>query len=241
MSICKNCGFQIPDSSKFCPGCGAKKELFSVNTETVVTKAEDYVRTKTDDYIKAANEGPEKSMPKLSNAEQLVKRYECAQVKHPRCKAYLSVTNKRVIFHGSSSSSVICKEVNLESVSGLDCFRGMDVKIGMIILGLLMAIGGLIATGEVYNVFPCLVIIALGVLLVVNGFKKTYVLSVFSNKANGSPISVGAGARGLVGNAALYTLTCYATTDTALMIKDLGALVLDLQTMGDNAIPLWKK
>ena len=221
MTVCKHCGFQIPDSSNFCPGCGAKKEIS--HTVTIV------------------GEGPEKSMPKLSNDELLVKRYECAQIKFPKCKGYLSVTNKRVIFHGSAKKSIVCKEVNLESVSGLDCFRGVDVKIGKIIIGAIMGLIGLILLFDSDDVTLPLILLAAGIFIVLSGFRQSYILNVFSNKANGSPISVGAGPSSLIGNGALYTLSCVPTRDTALMISELGALILDLQTLGDNAIPMWKK
>ena len=71
--------------------------------------------------------------------------------------------------------------------------------------------------------------------------QKTYFLKVFSSKANNSPISLGAGVRSLAGNEALYTLRCHATHETTAMVLELGALISDLQTLGDHAIEKWKK
>ena len=82
----------------------------------------------------------------------------------------------------------------LDSVSGLDCYYGMNINIPGIILGVLLALCSFMLFGAGSQmIFPGLIVLALGVLLVVSSFQKSFCLSVYSSKANGSPITVGTG------------------------------------------------
>ena len=51
---------------------------------------------------------------------------------------------------------------------------------------------------------------------------------------------VGTAPQNMLGNGALYTLKSRPTVDTDRMIDELGALIQDLQTFGDQAITKWK-
>ncbi len=70
----------------------------------------------------------------LSDAgEQIVRTYECTRFKHwfrPPTPGYLTVTNKRVIFHSSGKSltgqSVLSTEMPLDDVSGLSMYEGLS-------------------------------------------------------------------------------------------------------------------
>ena len=83
------------------------------------------------------------------------------------------------------------------------------------------------------------VLLVLGIVLLIFSLRKCFFLSIYSSKANGSPISIGGGPRTLVGNGALYSLASEPTEDTDRMMNELGALVQDLQTLGDHAISKW--
>ena len=43
----------------------------------------------------------------------------------------------------------------------------------------------------------------------------------------------------MIGNGALYTMVGKPTEDTGTMIREIGAMVQDLQTRGDHAIEDW--
>ena len=45
----------------------------------------------------------------------------------------------------------------------------------------------------------------------------------------------------LIGNSALYTLNARKSLETDLMMKELGAMVEELQTIGDLAVQKWKQ
>ena len=233
MAFCEECGSRIPDGADKCPACGT----------AVVQEAKQaplYRPQSAPAYSAAARTGE----PILAENEKVVRQYQCSNIKRPRCTGYLTVTNKRILFQAKAATSRVAKEVVLDSVSGLDCYYGLNINIGGIILGALLVIFGLFALfsdGRGSLAPVGLILIALGVVLIVFSIRKSFFLSIFSSKANGSPISLGAGARSLVGNGALYALVSEPTADTDRMLNELGALVQDLQTLGDHAIDKWSR
>ena len=238
MAFCEECGSRIPDGADKCPACGAA--VAAPQQTQAPGYGQQASRQSTPLYRPAAGSRVDNLV--LAENEQVVRQYQCSNVKRPRCVGYLTVTNKRILFQGKAASSRIAKEVVLDSVSGLDCYYGLNINVGGIILGVILALAGLfllVSDGDT-AVWGLLAII-LGVLCVIGSIQKSFFLSVFSSKANGSPISIGAGARSLVGNGALYSLMSEPTADTDRMLNELGALVQDLQTLGDHAIEKWSK
>ena len=233
MPFCEDCGSRIPDGASSCPACGAAVEP-SV-TAIPYTKPS---------YYEQARAAQPSSTPLngllLAENERIVRQYQCSNVKRPKCTGYLTVTNKRVLFQAKAATSRISKEVVLDSVSGLDCYYGLNINVFGILLGIIMVLGGLALLFVAEEmVFPEILLIVLGGIVIYVSLQKCFFLSIFSSKANGSPISLGAGARTLVGNGALYALVSEPTADTDRMINELGALVQDLQTLGDHAIDKW--
>ena len=241
MSFCEKCGSRIPDGATNCPACGApvavpQQNQASYNQQNGSSRAHQNIpsgqpaaASRTDSLVLAEN-------------EQVVRQYQCSNVKHPRCVGYLTVTNKRILFQGRAATSRISKEVALDSVSGLDCYYGLNIKIWGIILGALVALFGLFMMTSGENMgLKGLIGIVLGVLIIIGSLQKSFFLSIFSSKASGAPISLGSGARSLIGNGALYSLVSEPTNDTDRMLNELGALVQDLQALGDHAIEKWKK
>ena len=238
--FCGSCGNKISEQTEFCPACGARNEQYRRPTGGSI---EDELNKRRDEYMSAyTRDNRAESMPVLAEGEQIVKSYKCANVRFPRCNGYLTVTNKRVIFHASASTSNINKEVQLESVSGLDCYTGTNINFFGILLALAAFVGSIVLATSVrgggrYMLVGFLITAVIAFLSI----QKTYFLKVFSSKANNSPISLGAGVRSLAGNEALYTLRCRATNETTAMVMELGALISDLQTLGDHAIEKWRK
>lgn len=240
MAFCEECGSRIPDGAANCPVCGTPAAGEQPQTPGYNQQTPNHERKSAPSYRPSAGHRVDNLV--LAENEKIVRQYQCSNVKQPRCVGYLTVTNKRVLFQGKAATSRIAKEVVLDSVSGLDCYYGLNVNIGLLILGVLMALGGLfVLIGDGDMAAIGLLGIVLGIALCVLAFQKSFFLSIFSSKANGSPISIGAGARSLVGNGALYSLISEPTADTDRMLNELGALVQDLQTLGDHAIEKWSK
>ncbi len=198
----------------------------------------------------------------LGEGEKIVRQYQCSYIqgflhwiKMFNCKGFLTVTNQRIIFQGKGPISRISNEISLNSVSGLDSYIGFNINLFGIIIGLLLIIlsmwgfdimsaarrfsmSGSSSSG---STLLLLFILAIGVLLIINSIQKSFLFKIFSSRAGSAPITLGIGALTSLGNGALKTLSSAPTSDTEPMLNELGALVHDLQTMGDAAIEKWNK
>lgn len=96
---------------------------------------------------------------KLSDAGELVVRtYECTQLKRwfsPPTKGYLTVTNKRIVFHSSGVSligkSLMINELPIDDVSSLTIYQGQSISLLRIIFFSLFA---LVVTNVVFGWLP---------------------------------------------------------------------------------------
>lgn len=194
----------------------------------------------------------------LSNNEVVVKSYHCASVTRPKCDGYLTVTNKRVIFQGTGGNSRINQETYLDGISGVDSYYGMDFQVLRAVIGAILTVVGImfLFTGiEIRREFSYfisgsqgsgiiiigLVIGVIGVLLFLSAFKHCFMMTISTSKKAGVGVSLGSSPSNMLGNSALYTLVSRPTSDTDKMINELGALIMDLQTLGDLAIEKWNK
>ena len=233
MAFCEECGARLPEGAENCPACGAAA-VKRPSPELTQRSAPSGSYT-----------APRSTDMRLAENEKIVRQYQCTNIKHPRAAGYLVVTNKRMIFQGKGTSSRVVKEVVLDSVSGLDCFYGMNIQLPLLILGALFALGGFYLMNMANQLHTgggkFLLLVLLGALFIYLSLQKCFFLSVFSSKATGSPICIGGRPQNMLGNGALYSLTSRPTPDTDRMLNELGALVQDLQTLGDHAIEKWNK
>lgn len=177
----------------------------------------------------------------MAEGEKVVRKYHCSNIKRPRCEGYLTVTNKRIVFEGKAAGSRIAKEVAIDSVSGLDSYYGRNISVLGIIFGVIFCIAGIVLmTGHMNKLIPLLAIV-LGAIIIYFSIKPCFFLNIFSSKATSAPISLGGGPKTMVGNGALYTLVSLPTSETDRMLNELGAIITDLQTLGDHAIEKWSR
>lgn len=254
MAFCEQCGAQLPsENAQICPACGASvtppDNYQSSHSRAVYqgTGAPAAVPASgpSSGRIGYVSEERANSMSKkieLAKDEQIVKQYQCTEIRNPRCFGYLTVTNKRILFHGQAPTSRIRKEVVLDSVAGIDSFYGLNVKGFGVFLAVLILLAGIVLSFEEFDTPVFLLIgITLFVFILCLSIRRCFFLSIYSSKATGAPISIGEGARSSLGNRALYTLTGKPSTDTDKMLDELGALIQDLQTFGDPIIEKWKQ
>lgn len=160
----------------------------------------------------------------------------------------VSVTTRRMIFQaegGTFFRSRISKEISLDKVTGVDCYYGVNMKITQIIVGVILTILGFYAWGISSSYigsgrFYSFLIMILGIVLIVSGIRKSFKLTIYASECSPSPINIGEGALSLQGNAVFYAIVSEPTSDTDRMMNEVGALVHDLQTMGDMAVSKWK-
>lgn len=242
--FCENCGSKIESGCDFCTNCGQKVNKQGENRPP---ENSNYQRQPL-----AGNGDKLSQIVTLADGEVVVKEYFCTKVKRPRCEGTLSVTNKRIIFHGQGSSSRIQKEVPLKLVSGLDTYYGINFDFVKIILGVIIILVSLFIMRQLSEVSAYmgttnnsfiygLLFIVIGAILIYLGIQPCFILSLYASGTDGAPIQIGNPPISLIGNSALYSLSAQKSYDTDLMMKELGAMVEELQTMGDLAIQKWKQ
>jgi hypothetical protein len=202
---------------------------------------------------------PKMKKLRLSANEQIVKSYHCTEMKMPDCDGYLTVTNLRVIFHGNAESSRITQEVKLDNIAGISTFYGKQINykviffvIGLVLWSVERLFSGKGSIGLVgwfmdlssnswiirYRI-DAIAAMILAWALHYFFWRRTFVLKIFSSHATSAPITLGAGYGNAGGNEAIEALIGYPTSETDLMMDELGVMIQDLQTLHDEAIPLW--
>ncbi|NLC96966.1 MAG: zinc ribbon domain-containing protein [Erysipelotrichaceae bacterium] len=260
---CSQCGFDLLEDAEFCSNCGLKVSkdnqqvenslpktnntqnttTYSNNSNTTYNNSEN---TNNTNYNNRANQYYRRNIiPQqnyldlvLSENEKVVKEYHCSRSYSPSSDGYLIVTNKRILFHGIGKKSTLNEEVQISSISGLVAYIGRNFNLFFLINGILLILLGFFILDK--NVFVGFIFLIIAAFILYNVFKKTFFLCIYSSATTGMPINVGEGpSSSIVGNKALVSFTAEPTNETVRMISELGALVSDLQTLGDDAIEKW--
>lgn len=171
---------------------------------------------------------------KLSEGEKLVKKYHCAEMTFPTSKGHLYVTNKRVIFQGRGSNRRAVDDVPLDAVGGISGSYGRTLIIQHLVIGIVV----LIAAAAIANLSGAAGALgmAIAAALLYLSYPQTFCINIYSSKAGNCPISVG-GKNQSFGQS--FSLKSELTSETDIMLSELGAMIVDLQTMGDLAIEKW--
>lgn len=253
--FCENCGTKLEEDSVFCINCGHRINKTSTENQQLHQEQQQ----STQNQQPSAQRQPfwmERNhilpaIVTLADGEEVVKEYACTQLKRPKCQGTLSVTNKRIIFHGKGRTSRIQKEVPIKLVSGLDTYYGINFDFVKIILGIIILFVGIYIfritaqfqqySSDNFLFFYACLIIAFGIFLIWLGIQPCFILSLYATGTDGMPIQIGTPPISSIGNGALYSLKAVKSSETDLMMKELGAMVEELQTMGDMAIEKWKR
>ena len=196
----------------------------------------------------------------LADGEQVIRSYACADlitgffIFKSKVHGYLTVTNKRMLYEAEGSRSRISMEAPIDSIGGIKTTSGININIHRIIVGIILCLisffcfylSGQISqfsyssgSGGVQAALIGFVCILSGVFLIVSCFRRSYSLVVNSNKVTGVAVSSGEGIQSRFGNAAIFALAAEPTEMTEQMQRELGALVQDIQQLGDRAIQKW--
>jgi len=219
----------------YCAQCGNKVE----NEQALCGSCNAQVDNATSDATPQRKPKPIAGIA-YANDEFLVRSYHCTTLRFPKCDGHLSVTNRRVIFHGASEGSQIVHEVPLDAVSGVSTFYGGILFMKRLIVGLLIigiAIFLAYWSGSGAPVFIGLVVGGIPLALC---YRDSFRLQVYSSKASASPILIGEGEGGVVGSSAMFSIQARPAGDTNKMMSELGAMIIDLQTLGDFGIEKWQ-
>jgi hypothetical protein len=191
--------------------------------------------------------------------EVSIKSYLCTQFNSKifgiKADGYLEVTNKRLLFQalGKSRSewSVIHNEVAIADVSEVKIYKGSSFNIIQFIMGVILSliVGVIFKAGLSFSgssglgTFLALAVIAGGIYwFYINS--KTNAFSLIINTKGGSGNVVYIAGTSPFGNSnsiAAKALQALPARDSELVCKEIGAVVLDIQKLGENAIEKWRK
>lgn len=202
------------------------------------------------------------------NNERVVKEWQCTSWGLIALYGRLAVTTERVIFYGTGGLSQdtttgqyrnrIVQEVELSGVSGINTFYGTKINWIWFVIGLLMGLGGIassyvsIAAGieleklryvpdgaEGWATFFILISLFsfIGGLCIFGalGFGKAFFLNIYASQSSPA-IALGNKDRA---NLVLLSLCGKPTDQTDTMMKELGALIIDLKTDKEEAYKAW--
>lgn len=204
----------------------------------------------------------------LAEGEKVVRKYEASVLKKPKSKGYLIATNRRLIFSGEGSGisgrSLLVREVKIDQVSGIESFFGKGWSIAKLIFAIILTIMFLVLFNATNNPFDegvgFEVIFLLGLAwpayliykMITNPGNQMALQVIASNQ---SPSAIGVaveqgtgllgtlfGSLGIGGSHAWMSVTAAGPgRHTEVMVRELGALVQDIQVMGDHAIERWNQ
>lgn len=261
---CSKCGKEITGNDKFCMYCGAEiKQPEPVRTYQTQQQSQPQQSASQTQYNYTSTQQTttqnqsqyttrpkyeDPSMPSLADGEYKITSYLCSQLKFPKCEGRVTVTNKRLIFHGVGggfSDNRIVQEVGIQEVRGISSYYGLHIYWGKLIFGIIFTLMGLMVFSAIANrseyygnyfsdssVFMIL-ILAVGIYLIVTAFRKAYFLNVYT-RAMSAGIEIGNGANTLLGNSAVFSIVGAPNRETNKMMKELGSMVMEIQKYAEK-------
>ena len=174
----------------------------------------------------------------LSEGEQVVRGYHCIKKGLIfQVNGYMTVTNRRIIFQAHSMFTKATTEVPLDSIdaiySGVVRFSLLHLLIGLfsILTAIVNASGGIPGFGGGFYTFVYLVIAA--IFLVIAFWPRVSI--VVCSSFVGETIRLNR----YLGNKSNFTYKGRPGRDTMVMFQELGAMITDLQKLGDAAVRKW--
>lgn len=267
MAICPNCHSETKPGAKFCGVCGeilsAPAASHSPAPAYTPDPAPSAPVAPAAPAAPAAPKAPSSwascrrsQMPQgidLGVGEVVVKQYRVGRYTFRQGYIDVVITNKRIIryedstFLGLQTNRI--DELYLSAINGVTCWWsrtisiiGLMFSLCFILSGLLSFIGGLTAYGDTAAgmIVAGLVGIALGALVLVNSFKPSVIFYVQGSHASPAVVTA-VNVLGRIirdGQGAIFQFK--PTEETAVMLKEVGACVYDLKTLGDEAISKWR-
>lgn len=242
---CPTCGKEVKPGGKFCGQCG---------TIIPPEKTESLRETRVDDasriFVRVA-------MPQgieLGVDEQVVKQYRIGRYTLRQGYVDVIVTNKRVIRYEDSNwlgmQSNRIDEVNIDAVHGVSCTMARSASIlGLAAAGIMGLVGLVMFFGafdsyymNFMQLIPGVALIGIAALILVNSFRPSMVFCI--QGALGTPsleTSVNVLGRLFGRNSSSIIFQFKPTAETTVMLKEIGACIYDLKTLGDKAITKWRK
>ncbi|CUX51530.1 MULTISPECIES: hypothetical protein [Clostridia] len=199
---------------------------------------------------KAAGEKGTPNLAALCEKEVPIKQYHICNARSRICRLWqegrIQITNKRIIFHLSgccwnkkaiSHTEFAIDEVEGISVSNGVSFRTWDFLLGFIIGAIVLIIS--CAAGNPFRtrtgIFATLIVLLVYiVLLLLYAMKPSFSIRIMTKHTSDELTHIG---NGRIASSAIEFLP---GGDTDVAARELGAVILDVQKLGDSVVEKWK-
>ena len=254
---CPKCGNVLKPGAKFCGVCGTSAPAAPAAPET--TGKEPITRA----GIRVVPAGINK-MPQgiaLGDGEEVVRQYKIGQYTFRAGTIDVVITNKRVIryeqsvWFGMQNNQI--DEVNIDAVHGVSVTMKRSISILGAAIALFFLLGGIIGLASLGqssrggfggNFFGIpsfligLVELVAGVIIALNSFRPSlyfYLHGAIGNQALETLVNSRGRLFGRNNVGAIFQFK--PTAETTVMLREIGACIYDLKTMGDAAKAKWKR
>lgn len=187
---------------------------------------------------------------RLGTGEQVIRQYEASRLVEPKATGYIIATNRRIIFTGNSestlSSSIMVRDTKIDNITGVIGGITRERSIMAFIIAFIVAMFSLmLLTNEFvgYGIAGLLIAAFIGY----KGFKavgvRMYMVIMSEQSKAAIKLNV-AGRQGLFSKIAdddtyLSVFAAGPGAHTQQMIREIGALIQDIQTHGEEAVAMW--
>jgi hypothetical protein len=192
--------------------------------------------------------------------EVSVKSYQCTEFVSRffgiNAKGYLEVTNKRLLFQAigmnRSGWSAIHKEVAIGEVSDIKIYKGSTFRIPLFLIGLILSslLGAIFSKGidavlqlqTVGNLIGIGIFGYGGYMFYLWSKKEAFSLIVNTKGGTGNVVYLASISPFSSGNSAASKALIYTKpgADSEILLREIGAVIHDVQTLGDFAVEKWK-
>lgn len=189
--------------------------------------------------------------------ENTVKSYLCTEFNSGlfgiKAKGYLEITNKRLLFQAFGKSikgwSALHNEVAIGDVSEIKIYKGSSFNMFLFIIGLAVLLllaallKGLLMMRDPESSGTLLVLIALGFgiyWLYKKCIRETFSLLISTKGGQGNVVYLVGMSPFNRNTAASKALIAAPGKDSEVMLKEIGAVISDIQNLGDYGVEKWK-
>ena len=237
---CAKCGAELKPGARFCGRCG-----------TTVTAFDERPVTPPVTRLSGVNRMPQGIAMGVN--ERIVKQYKIGRYTFRQGSIEVIVTNKRVIRYEESSlfgmQNNQIDEINIDSVHGVSTHMRRSISVlGMIFAVLFLVLGLVALFGDLgigyrksgMEYIAGFVMLAVCAVIVYASLKPTVEFAMMGSVGNFALGTV-VNSRGRMfrndNNSLIFQFK--PTAETTVMLKEIGACVYDLKTLGDKAIEKW--
>ena len=239
---CTKCGSELEKGARFCGVCGHSVEE---DGQPAGAAPED-MNAGTSGYKPAHQFRAVNRMPDgiaLGTDERIVRQYRIGRYTLWQGNIEVIVTNKRVIRYEESSlfgmKNNRIDEVNIDSVHGVSTDMRRSISPMGILAGLLVIVLGFVLKSVLF--VSGLLGLVFGALIIFNSFRPTLNFRLHGS-VGGDILDTSVNDKGRFlrfGNGTTPVFQFHPTEETTVMLKEIGAVMYDLKTLGDAAIPRW--